>query len=111
MLVVLAHRLFLLHVRLTLLDRPLLILLILPTLVFIRLLRRLPRLDRPLLILLDHCVLLTIALLLRRSCPLPVARDPVRMVTRYPTWILVVPPFPIMPLVLVVIRTVLAEPP
>jgi hypothetical protein len=108
---VLAHRLFLLHVRLTLLDRPLLILLILPTLVFIRLLRRLPRLDRPLLILLDHCVLLAITLLLRRSCPLPVARDPVRMVTRYPTWILVVPPFPIMPLVLVVIRTVLVEPP
>jgi len=126
-LIVLAYRLLLLKVRLPLIHRALLILLInlfLPPLIVLayRLLLlkvRLPLIHRVLstllisllpLIRLDHRVLLTIVVLLGLIFPIPVFAQPVGMIARDPTRILVVPPFAIMPPALRVECTVLIAP-
>jgi hypothetical protein len=126
-LIVLAYRLLLLQVRLPLIHRALLVLLInllLPLLIVLanRLLLlqvRLPLIHRVLLILLisllplirlDHRVLLTIIALLGLIFPIPMFAQPVGMITRDPTRILVVPPFAIMPPALRVECAVLIAP-
>src|SRR5579863_3634617 len=123
-LIFLAHGLLLFQARLPLFGCALLLLLRRPWLLAAGLLRRLstllvllphiglPRSKVPLLlILLDHRVLPAIVLLLRRCFPVLMSCEPRRMVGRYPTRVLVVPPFAVMPLVLLIVGAILIEPP
>jgi hypothetical protein len=103
-------RLLLMH-RLLLFAVSLLVPLILLPVALILLLRRLPLLKGSLLlILLDHRVLLAIVLLLRLALPILVFSEPIRMIGRYPIRVLVVPPFAIVPFVLLIVIAVLGAP-